>query len=340
MTVLVVVAAAALTGLAGEIAARWWIRRRNRYYVLPPGLRLQLFPDREVFPQLERETRFEVNSDGERGGEVPRPRAGLYRVLVGGGSQPEGFLLDQDTAWPGALSGCSNGPAHLRALGAASRARRQHRPLGRRVGGARSDLQSRAASLSAPAADRHPDWRHRRDAVAGAGRAAVDAAGASGRRLPLPSRGTVRLEAAGRSRSWSSLLRARRRWLPAGRSCTSAPAGGLPTRARCARARRTISTAMPDAVAHARSLRAPFPPACSRWRRAHADRVLVVRQPWFDKAYTPEEAAHMWHGGAGQVWREEVTTYYSFDVVSRLMALVDAQGGRDRRGRSTSSRST
>jgi hypothetical protein len=27
---------------------------------------------------------------------------------------------------------------------------------------------------------------------------------------------------------------------------------------------------------------------------------------------------------AGKVWREEVTTYYSFEVVSRLMAVLDA----------------
>ena len=33
----------------------------------------------------------------------------------------------------------------------------------------------------------------------------------------------------------------------------------------------------------------------------------------------------MWHGGAGQAWRENVTTYYSFEVVSRLMARVDAK---------------
>ena len=33
----------------------------------------------------------------------------------------------------------------------------------------------------------------------------------------------------------------------------------------------------------------------------------------------------MWHGGVGQVWREEVTTYYSFEVVSKLMALVDTK---------------
>ena len=31
----------------------------------------------------------------------------------------------------------------------------------------------------------------------------------------------------------------------------------------------------------------------------------------------------MWHGGAGQAWREEVTTYYSCEVFRRLMALLD-----------------
>ncbi|PYN22969.1 MAG: hypothetical protein DMD99_15225 [Candidatus Rokuibacteriota bacterium] len=61
---------------------------------------------------------------------------------------------------------------------------------------------------------------------------------------------------------------------------------------------------------------------------AHADRVLLVRQPWFDKNYSPEEAAHMWHGGVGQAWREEVTTYYSFEVVSGLMAFLDARAAR------------
>ena len=47
----------------------------------------------------------------------------------------------------------------------------------------------------------------------------------------------------------------------------------------------------------------------------------------------------MWHGGAGQAWREEVTTYYSIDVTARLMALLDARAARDRRRDSASSRS-
>jgi len=61
-----------LLAVAAELAARWWLRHRSLYYVFPPGLRLRLHPDPEVFPQLEPLVRFEVNSHGERGGEVPR----------------------------------------------------------------------------------------------------------------------------------------------------------------------------------------------------------------------------------------------------------------------------
>src|SRR5439155_788905 len=43
----------------------------------------------------------------------------------------------------------------------------------------------------------------------------------------------------------------------------------------------------------------------------HADRVLVVRQPWFEKDYTPDEAARFWHGGVGRPWKEQVSEYFS-----------------------------
>jgi hypothetical protein len=57
--------------------------------------------------------------------------------------------------------------------------------------------------------------------------------------------------------------------------------------------------------------------------RAHADRVIVVRQPWFANARTTEELALMWHGGIGQAWQEQVTTFYSLDVLSNLMSQLD-----------------
>jgi len=62
--------------------------------------------------------------------------------------------------------------------------------------------------------------------------------------------------------------------------------------------------------------------------QTHADRVLVIEQPWFDPPFTLEEAAHMWHGGTGQAWRANVTAYYSFEVVSRLMASLNRRARR------------
>ena len=75
-----------------ELASRAWIRFKRAYYVCLPGERLRLHVDRETLPQLDPLVRFDVNRDGERGPEVPRLGRGetLYRVLVAGGSQPEG----------------------------------------------------------------------------------------------------------------------------------------------------------------------------------------------------------------------------------------------------------
>lgn len=115
--VLAAVLAAALIVVVLEVGARTWIRRRRQYYVLPPGLRIRHEVDRATLPQLEPVVLFDVNRDGERGGDVPGS-PGLYRVLVGGGSQAEGFLLDQHTSWPGALQRLLEQPEHLDRLGA------------------------------------------------------------------------------------------------------------------------------------------------------------------------------------------------------------------------------
>ena len=62
--------------------------------------------------------------------------------------------------------------------------------------------------------------------------------------------------------------------------------------------------------------------------RDHADRVIVARQPWFNRDCTPDEALLMWHGGAGPAWLQEVTTYFSHDVLRRLMGQLDAAASR------------
>ncbi len=328
MSVFVWVVAGALSlaalVVAAEISARLWIRARRHYYVLPPGLRIRLEIDRPTFPQLEPVVRFDVNSDGERGGEVPRS-PGLYRVLVGGGSQAEGFLLDQYTSWPGALQRLLEQPEHLDRLGA----RQVH------VGSiARSGVGSEALDLIL---DRTlPRYPRLQLIVVLVGATDVlrwlehDAPA-----LPAPVRTAdcFRCHPEGpfgwKPRTLASMelmARARRRWL---RPVQGHPrAGRWITNARAMRARaRDIQKTMPDPTGMLAHFEFHFRRVLAR-ASAHADRVLVVRQPWFDKTFTEEETAHMWHGGAGQVWREEVTSYYSFDVVSRLMGLVDANAER------------
>ena len=36
----------------------------------------------------------------------------------------------------------------------------------------------------------------------------------------------------------------------------------------------------------------------------------------------------MWHGGVGRAWQDDVATYFSDDVVCRLMAMLDARADR------------
>jgi hypothetical protein len=311
-----------LLAVAGELAARWWIRHENRYDVFPPGLRLRVYPDREVFPRLDPEARFEVNNDGERGDEVPRSSQGLYRVLVGGGSQPEGFFLDQDTAWPGALQRLLERPEYLARL----RASKAH------VGSiARSGVGSEALDLiferSLP---RYPRLQLIIILVGVTDVLRWLEQGTPEVLEPVRTADVFRCHPEGPFR-WKRkelaavelLLRARRRWIRP--VSVYKRAGRWLGDARTMRARaKTILTTMPAPAPMLDHFELHFR-RLLRTAQAHADRVLVVRQPWIDKSLSPEEAAAMWHGGVGQAWREEVTTYYSFEVFCNLMSLLDAR---------------
>jgi lysophospholipase L1-like esterase len=327
VTILVrLIAIVALLIPAVELGARWWIRHRGRYYVLPPGLRLRLEPDPDVLPQLERSVRFDVNRDGERGSEVPHSRDRLFRVLVAGGSQPEGYLLDQDTTWPGALHRLLQSPEHLTKLGAA----RAH------VGSvARSGVGSEALDLIL---DRLlPRYPRLQLIVVLVGASDVlhwlecgtPATLPRSARTPDIFRCHPELTFGWRPGQLAIVelsLRLRQRWLRPiqlhPRTCRWIG------KARAMRARaKEIRSDVPDPEPMLAHFDRHFRRALRR-ARGHADRVIVVRQPWFDKRCTPEEAALMWHGGIGQSWREEVTTFYSLEALSGLMALLDERAAR------------
>ena len=320
------VAGLLLLAAAFELAARQWIRRKGEYFVLPPGLRQQLMIDTETFPELEAEVRFDVNSDGERGDDLPSDTRGLYRILVGGGSQSEGLLLDQHSYWPGALQRLLERPDALHRLNATN----VH------VGSvARSGVGAEALDLIFERVlPRYP----RLSAI-------VVLVGISDvlrwLEVGAPPRISESVRVADVFRvhpegpfDWTPQTlaavelarRMRRRWLRP--VVVHRKLGRWYRKAAAMRARATkILYSAPDPAPmldhFEHHLRRLLQRAAS-----HADRVLVVHQPWLDKEFTAREAARMWHGGVGQVWQEEVTTYYSFEVVSGLIALLEMRASR------------
>jgi hypothetical protein len=322
ITALVSIVAVLLLGTLTELSARWWIRHRSPYFVLLPGLRLRLRPDPDIFPRMEASVRFDVNAEGERGDEVPHASSGLFRVLVAGGSQPEGYLLDQTTFWPGRVQRVLQMPSHLRALNAS----RVH------VGSiAKSGVGSEALDLIfEKVLPRYP----RLDMI-------IILVGASDMLRWLEA-GTpsivppVRVADTFRSHPELSfdwrlkqlalfelIVRLQQQWFRhvefQDRACKWIG------RARAMRASaKEIRTSTPDPAPMLNHFDTHFRAAIAK-AKAHANRVLIVRQPWFDKCCTAEEAAQMWHGGAGQAWRESVTTFFSHDVLIHLMAQLDAR---------------
>ena len=319
-----VVVAAALCAAAAELCARWWLRRRSTYYVWAPGTRFEIHLAREVFPERQAPVRFEVNADGERGGDVAGPEDGLYRVLVAGGSAAECLALDQHESWPGALERFLNAPERRRALGA----RRVH------VG---SIARSYVASADLDLILERTLPRYRRLALivimVGAGDVMQwleDGAPPSIAPAPIPA---ARLFACHPEQrfGWTPrrlglveiARRVRRSWLRPRQVVQEG--GAWYTAARKMRAEaKEIRTSVPDPAVMVDRFEHYFRRlVCNAM--AHADRVLVARQPWFEKDYTPEETARFWHGGVGKAWKGAITAYYSLDVINRLMGLVDAR---------------
>lgn len=319
-----VIVAALVLAVAVELGSRWWIRRRTGYYVWPPGYRLELRQDPEVCAAIEPRVRFYINRDGERGDDVRRDEAGVCRILVVGGSAAECLALDQPTSWPGALERLLSEPESRRILGA----RRVHvGNIGRSgIGSERLDLilervlpryRRLAALVVMVGASDVLEWLEE-GAPPSLGPSSVRAAGTFGCHPEQPF--------GWRPRTWATLevaRRLRRSWFP--RLEVRERAGAWLVAARKMRAQaKEVRKTVPDPTPIVDRFEYHFRRLLQR-AKAHADGVLVARQPWFEKDYTAEEIAHFWHGGSGKAWKEPVTVYYSLQVMNRLMGLVDAR---------------
>jgi hypothetical protein len=321
MFVLLIASAVILGVLLAELAARWAIRRFGRYFVWLPRRRLELELHPDVHPALSSPIRFEINSDGERGSEPPRGK-GVYRVLIAGSSTVECNLLDQDRSWPAVLQRLLQRPDRLRTLGA----RRVHvgniaksfvdasllyRILLRllpqyprldliviMVGG----LEASRWFVSPEAPDPEPgqpqDWYFDKTPAQefewGFKRMALRELAARVGRVWFPP-----LERQQNVGAW--LVRART------------------MRARARELREDVPDPSPMLDAFERDLRLGIELAAR-----YADRVLVLRPMWYRRlTLTVEEEARFWHGGAGWVQSQEVSTFYSHESWYRLMTLLD-----------------
>jgi lysophospholipase L1-like esterase len=321
-----ILAAALAAGalVVAEVGSRWWIRSRSRYAVWPPGLRWEIHLDPAVSRALESRVRFEVNADGERGGDVGRSQNGLYRVLAAGGSPVECFALDQPTSWPGALERLLSTSEGLRAVGA----RRVHVGSIGHSGIASQDLDAIFERVL-------PQYDHLALIVIMVGGNDVfqwleDGAPPALARTSVPPSHIFSLYPempfGWKPGKWAVLevaRRLRRLWLRPLEVRDRAGAWYATARKMRTEAKE-LRTTVPDPAVMLDDFEHHFRRLVRR-ATDHADRVLVARQPWFEKNYTAEEAGCIWHGGLGKAWKQTLTIYYSHDVLNRLMGLVDAR---------------
>lgn len=314
----------ALLPIVAELATRAWLRARGGYFVLRPWSKVEMGIDRSILPQLEDRVRIEANRDGERGPEPPTQWGDTYRVLVAGGSAAECYMLDQDSEWaavvrkrlqaePGALG------ARAVHLGNVSRSLVPCEAI---------DLILQRSLPRCPRLDLVVLMIGASDVVAWLERGCPTTL-TEGEYTPP----RVFAEHPEGPYSWSLrglALRQLASYLQ--RRFTGAvgrreDVGGMIAKNRAMRARGTVV----DEVADPSAMLAGFETWLRRvvaTARTRAGRVLIVRQPWLRREFTAEEDARLWNFGAGRPYAEEVTTYFSHDVVNMLMGAVAETAGR------------
>jgi hypothetical protein len=313
----------ALAPVAAELAARLWFRYLAGVYVHEPFTRQRLTTDPRVLPRQSPRIRYDVNSLGARGAEPPAGRGRTFHVLAAGGSAVECFMLDQDDSWPERVGRLLVAPENLARLGAdrvhvtnlgrtsftaeclcyvLPRVLPRHEPVDVLLVMIGVSAVNYWTGIGTPShlpppeppwwyvswhRERRWGWAPRRTALAELAR----------RWRQVLTRPVQRRENTGRTMAQWRQLRAAAREVRDSYGC---PDEWL---ARFEQALgRVVSLARP-----------------------YARRVVLVSQPWFDKADpTPEEEALFWHGPVGDPRYQATDVYYSHRVLCELMRMTDA----------------
>lgn len=298
-----------------ELAARGIVRRSGRY-ALTPHARSEHALDAAELPGLPARVRIEVNAEGERGAEVPAQDPNLWRALVIGGSAAECYMLDQEDAWPRALERelqDEPGPLAGRTI---------------HVGSIARSLLT-CASLARMLEGVLPRYRRLDALITYAGASDVVAwmeqgapAACRPQQVPEAELFPVGPDEPFGWRPGSLALRrvavrlVRRLLHPVERR---EGVGGTVGRNRRMRAEaRTLLDEVPEAAGMLAHLEEQFRLLVLR-ARAHGARVLVVGQPWLERAFTPEEERLLWSFGRGRPFEGPVDTYYTHRVAHELL---------------------
>lgn len=327
LLVLLLVAVLAVLGVLTELATRRWLAARGRYYVWTPGSRMAMELERASLPTLPPVVRFDANREGERGDELPADLARTYRVLVAGGSAAECYYLDQETTWPEvirrelsrpeALKGLRAEHVHVGNVGRSLVACEHVRVLLERVLPHTAELDCLVFMVGAsdlvfwlergtPARlDDEPLPTQRLFASHPEGPFGWGPRTLAVRRIASYWRHVLQHEVTHRTRTGRRMIDLRKMRADA----------------------ETWIDAVPDPAPMLDHFERHYRELLKLAAR-HAKRVVVARQPWFEKDYTPDEARWMWQFGLGRPYEERLTTYYRHRVVWDLMRKVDERAAR------------
>lgn len=308
-----------MLGVAAELGCRAWFRRYGDF-VWRPFERSLMHLDTGSLPGMPAVARFEVNRDGERGGEPPRPWDKAWRVLVAGGSAAECYYLDQPHSWPEVLAQELREANFLKKVGR----------LGAHVGNiGKSGLDLSGVNLTM---DRTLGRYRSLDCIVlfvGAGD--VSNWLCDGAPDPFP---------AGKAPTNLFAVRCDRSFGWSARKCALADVArlihcrlvpkcrqGVGKKLREVRAMRrnaaALITSVPDPSGMLSFFEENLKETLLKAKRK-APHVIVVRQPWFDKeVFSPEEEVLLWHAAKGKPYEQQVDTYFSYGVFNELMRAVD-----------------
>ncbi|MFT5733319.1 MAG: lysophospholipase L1-like esterase [Planctomycetota bacterium] len=313
----------AATFVVAELAARAYIKARNRWYIHQPFSRRHFTLATDALPQLPAEARFEANADGERGDPVPAHPEKVLRVLVAGGSAAECFLLDQDDTSSAALQRSLRAHAGVQRdvhVGNVARSLITCRKINAVLAKAVPQIRSLDVVVLMVGASDLVEWfEAKTPATIEEGPFALSYYMAEHPEGPFGWKPkTLALYQIARSLNVRVL-----RPIEVKKS-----AGASIAKHRAARAAtKNLLIETPDPAPMLRAFETHLRELILTCRKS-AKHVVIALQPWLDRDFTAEEAARIWNFGQGSPYRGALNAYYDINLVRKLMGEVEAVAAR------------